>query len=586
MEQVKQHIYLDIKKNGYQQTIYARCGDVEGMVLCFHLSNGAADYKIENTDTAVFRALKPDGTYIYNNCDVDMVSGMASTVITSQCVASEGIVEGELQILDSEKVLYSPKFKIIVESNLYDDSAVESASEYTELTTMIASAQTAISNAETATTNAETATANAETATANAETATANAETAITATQTATSEAYTAIDKLNEAITQAESDVATAVGNAETATTSASEAAEYAREQGDYAKAQADVASTAVEDAEKASALANEAAEKAETATTKIDEAVEKAEGAVTEAETAVSNANTAVENANTAITQANEASDRATEAAEKAETATGNANTATANANEAISNMTQLQAAMTNISVTTNTLEAGSKATVAVTIGDSNTDYTFGIPQGEKGEKGDPGESGSYTAGDNIIIEDGTISAVDTTYTAGSNVTISGTTISAIDTTYSAATTSAAGLMSASDKTKLNGIATGATATDYTATSTSGSGTGSATSGTWTTLGNITVPAGRTIITGSVIFSTNSTGFRQAVVTTSSSGTSGDARGLDPCIPANSSTSTSVAFAGAVYNSSDTKYYVRTRNNAGAALTESWGIQAVTFTK
>ena len=32
-------------------------------------------------------------------------------------------------------------------------------------------------------------------------------------------------------------------------------------------------------------------------------------------------------------------------------------------------------------------------------------------------------------------------------------------------DTTYSAATTSAAGLMSASDKTKLNGIASGATA-------------------------------------------------------------------------------------------------------------------------
>lgn len=49
---------------------------------------------------------------------------------------------------------------------------------------------------------------------------------------------------------------------------------------------------------------------------------------------------------------------------------------------------------------------------------------------------------------------------------TAGTNITISGTTISAKDTTYSAATTSAAGLMSAADKTKLNGIATGANKT------------------------------------------------------------------------------------------------------------------------
>ena len=50
---------------------------------------------------------------------------------------------------------------------------------------------------------------------------------------------------------------------------------------------------------------------------------------------------------------------------------------------------------------------------------------------------------------------------------TAGSNITISGTTISSTDTTYSNATTSAAGLMSTSDKTKLDGIETGANVTD-----------------------------------------------------------------------------------------------------------------------
>jgi len=55
-------------------------------------------------------------------------------------------------------------------------------------------------------------------------------------------------------------------------------------------------------------------------------------------------------------------------------------------------------------------------------------------------------------------------LNAKQNTLTAGTNITISGTTISAKDTTYSAATTSAAGLMSSSDKTKLDGIATGAT--------------------------------------------------------------------------------------------------------------------------
>lgn len=72
-----------------------------------------------------------------------------------------------------------------------------------------------------------------------------------------------------------------------------------------------------------------------------------------------------------------------------------------------------------------------------------------------------------------NIAVGDNTISADGKTDTfelkAGSNVTLEAdvandkVTINATDTTYSDATTSTAGLMSASDKTKLNGIATGA---------------------------------------------------------------------------------------------------------------------------
>jgi len=47
--------------------------------------------------------------------------------------------------------------------------------------------------------------------------------------------------------------------------------------------------------------------------------------------------------------------------------------------------------------------------------------------------------------------------------YTAGSNISIVGNTINATDTTYSEATTSTAGLMSVSDKVKLNSINNGA---------------------------------------------------------------------------------------------------------------------------
>ena len=92
--------------------------------------------------------------------------------------------------------------------------------------------------------------------------------------------------------------------------------------------------------------------------------------------------------------------------------------------------------------------------------------------------------------------------SADDVTFVQGSNVTITPDTtnrkitIAAKDTTYSAATTSAAGLMSASDKTKLNNIESGAQVhkAPTTAEVKSALGTGSGTSkylredGTWQT--------------------------------------------------------------------------------------------------
>ena len=113
----------------------------------------------------------------------------------------------------------------------------------------------------------------------------------------------------------------------------------------------------------------------------------------------------------------------------------------------------------------------------------------------------------GGVKVGTNLSISSGVLSATDTTYSAattsvaglmsaadktkldgiaaganayslptaaantlggvkvGTNLSISNGVLSATDTTYSAATTSAAGLMSAADKTKLNGIATGANA-------------------------------------------------------------------------------------------------------------------------
>lgn len=73
-----------------------------------------------------------------------------------------------------------------------------------------------------------------------------------------------------------------------------------------------------------------------------------------------------------------------------------------------------------------------------------------------------------------NDVSLDTLLSGKQSTLTAGQNISISNNTISATDTTYNNATTSASGLMSASDKTKLDGISANAKNVSVSATGTS----------------------------------------------------------------------------------------------------------------
>lgn len=86
----------------------------------------------------------------------------------------------------------------------------------------------------------------------------------------------------------------------------------------------------------------------------------------------------------------------------------------------------------------TVRTVPAGSNANVTNVGNSINAILDFDIPRGGQGNEG------AYTAGNNVQISDGVISATDTT--------------------YAPATPSADGLMTSVDKVKLNGIATGAT--------------------------------------------------------------------------------------------------------------------------
>ena len=90
-----------------------------------------------------FYAQKPDGTIIFNNCDIDVEQNTASVVITSQMVSSAGLLNCEFQIFDSENSLLKVNgLSIIVEPNKDFSEAIESTSEFNALIEAINKAQT------------------------------------------------------------------------------------------------------------------------------------------------------------------------------------------------------------------------------------------------------------------------------------------------------------------------------------------------------------------------------------------------------------------------------------------------------------
>ena len=189
MRKVEHRLRLDLLRGGNQGYIRVKRGENGARRLAIALYMHSVPYMADAGTTAVFRAIKPDNTKLFNSATI--TDNVVTVGLTTQTVAALGTVRCELSIYGTNnELLYSPQFDIIVEDYLYSDTAVESTSEYTELTEAISNVNNIVSTEaarvaaenqrvanENARVSAEAERASAETARAEAETARATAET-------------------------------------------------------------------------------------------------------------------------------------------------------------------------------------------------------------------------------------------------------------------------------------------------------------------------------------------------------------------------------------------------------------------------
>lgn len=142
MNPIEYRFSLDMQSTCTQKVIPMKQGD-NGQTLIVTLMQSGKPYTIADGCYAVFSTTKPDGNPILNNCAICENAIEISYEITEQTTAAVGILNCEIMLYDeNSKLITSPTFVIIVESKQYKDGTLNSTSEFTVLTDLLARLET------------------------------------------------------------------------------------------------------------------------------------------------------------------------------------------------------------------------------------------------------------------------------------------------------------------------------------------------------------------------------------------------------------------------------------------------------------
>ena len=129
-------ISLNINDHGSYISLKAKKGATD-RILYITLTDGSKPYAISSECYAVFTAKKADGNILYNECSI--IGNTIVYAFTPQTTAAVGQANCEIRLYGADsKLLVSARFALIVEDTVYNDSELESKSEVTALTALIA----------------------------------------------------------------------------------------------------------------------------------------------------------------------------------------------------------------------------------------------------------------------------------------------------------------------------------------------------------------------------------------------------------------------------------------------------------------
>lgn len=128
-----QNLTIDINKKPFQ-TITANTGEVASRFVKINIVDKSMPVDLAGVAVSLY-AEKPDGKKVFNSVTIeDKVNGIILAELTSQILATEGLVKLTLLLEKNNARLCTKQFFLNVDKSIVDDEAIESSNEFGVLT--------------------------------------------------------------------------------------------------------------------------------------------------------------------------------------------------------------------------------------------------------------------------------------------------------------------------------------------------------------------------------------------------------------------------------------------------------------------
>lgn len=128
-------IYLDFYNSSYN-VIQSKQLDSCRYIICHFTENGI-ERTLKENEIPRIRLLKPDNTYVYNECEVVLEDKSVLIHLTEQMLASTGKARADIQISSPEGIYSTKVFYLNIEKTAYPNDAIESSNEFDALNDLV-----------------------------------------------------------------------------------------------------------------------------------------------------------------------------------------------------------------------------------------------------------------------------------------------------------------------------------------------------------------------------------------------------------------------------------------------------------------